>query len=317
MQIIDGNTGAIRGLQIVANVTPATCSTSDGRNCTVTLDTLPIGTQVGDSIYIYNAAGSPFTVSNNLFLSHRGHGILLCSPDSLIEGNNFTDINSGGVMTGPFFAGFNQGPVPNNVTLRGNSFSGGDVMSGQLVGGKSDGWWDATLLDNDPQVIVTSVLYNLSNPTQQINAVEGPSNILIISNQFFLPATLSIEVDVAQNIEILYNEITTSGSTPRIPGPAVLVMAGNNITISPLTLSGLGHNTTNAIELDCGISTIPDYQCWQITSDVSPITVCSSWPANVSTSGCPSTQSSSAAGISSFLLGLLSLQSTKKYTDSS
>lgn len=215
----------------------------------LTLNPVPPGTTAEDIAYIYNAAGTGASIHNNVFRAHRGNRILLFSPDSSVTDNEFTEVPNQGITIGPYHAAFSQGPVPDHVVLQGNSFHGGDVGS----------------ID----VLVTSVIPKTGVLGGQINAVDGPSHIVITDNHFRDPAYPAINVAVGNHVHLSDDRIASdSSAVTRTPAPAVRLSAGSEITVRDLSVRAAG-GVTAAVEIGCGVRDV-NPSLWTIRSGQVP-----------------------------------------------
>jgi hypothetical protein len=113
LQILDATSGAIRGIGTVTKAQAFKCPAGVVLVVcyNLTLDAVPAGTTAEDLAYVYNAAGNGASIHHNVFHAHRGNGILLFAPDSIVSDNLFTAVPNNGIIIGPSHAAFNQGPV--------------------------------------------------------------------------------------------------------------------------------------------------------------------------------------------------------------
>ncbi|HKD26570.1 MAG TPA: hypothetical protein VKC66_11790 [Xanthobacteraceae bacterium] len=236
LQILDATNGAIRGIGTVTQAQTFRCP--PGVTLVVcynlTLDAVPSGTTAQDLAYLYNAAGNGASIHHNVFRAHRGNGILLFAPDSIVSDNEFTAVPNDGIIIGPFHAAFNQGPVPDHVVVRRNSFNGGDIGS---------------------DILITSVIPKAGALGGQTNAVDGPSHIVVTNNNFRNPTYPAIDVEVGDHIRLSDDRIVSDVAAAGAPAPAVRLTAGSDIAVRDLSVraaSGL----SAAVEIDCGVRDI-------------------------------------------------------------
>lgn len=313
LQIVDNSgastEGTIRGgpsaLSTITAITPSVCSASPTlasptpglAACTITMNSVPAGASPGDIVYLYNGAGgtgSPSAnVYDNTFGSHRGHGILMDSPNGAVRNNQFTDLNLGGVMVGPTNGTGGEGPIPSGVSVHNNSFTGEDIQAGQEMtdGNGNEEWcnWDSTTQCNP--VAPTSYEGQIEVSAGPSNAkyyVDGPSNVNIYSNSFANPTTPSIIVGVGQNVTLNNNTVTSGSTVARIPGPSILLCnsdpsEGATLTVPNFTLTTAGPDTNAAVEIGSGVSPAPNYQSWTIHSGSTP-------PVQLDVTPCTTTQ---------------------------
>jgi hypothetical protein len=250
LQILDATDGAIRGTGTVTQAAAFKCPPGVVVMCyNLTLDAVPPGTTAEDIAYIYNAAGTGTSIHDNVFRPHRGNGILLFSPDSSVADNEFTEVPNQGITIGPYHAAFSQGPVPDHVVVRGNSFHGGDVGSIDLL--------------------VTSVIPKAGVPGNQTTAVDGPSQIVITDNHFRDPNYPAINVAVGDHIHLADDRIASdSSAATRAPAPAVRLSAGSEITVRDLSVRAAS-GVTAAVEIGCGVRDVIPSR-WTIRSGQIP-----------------------------------------------
>jgi hypothetical protein len=252
LQILDATDGAIRGAATVTRADVFKCPPGVVLTCyNLTLDAVPPGTTAEDIAYIYNAAGTGASIHDNVFHAHRGNGILLFSPDSSVADNEFTEVPNQGITVGPYHAAFIQGPVPDHVVVRGNSFHGGDIGS--------------------VDILVTSVIAKSGVPGNQTNAVDGPSQIVITDNRFRDPAYPAINVAVGDHIHLSDDRIASdSSAATRAPAPAVRLSAGSEITVRDLSVRAAG-GVTAAVEIGCGVRDVNPSRWTILSGQVPPI----------------------------------------------
>lgn len=300
LQFVDPNTGVVRGTSTITGIGEAVpgqdpgCISNDPNNpnrtaeepyrypCTITMQDLPNGTSPGDLVYLYNGAGGTTgtQIYTNTFNAHRGHGILLDSPGSTVRNNTFTDLNQGGIMIGPWYWHYSQGPVPNTdtISVHNNTLNGGDVMGAQSLTDENGNqeWcnWDSTTTCDpvptgsyDPQILVSA---GVSGKTP---ATDGPTNVQINNNTFTNPAAPSIEVGVGASVTMAGNQVSSGSDVIRVPGPSVFLYSSNSgegdtLSVSPFTLTSPGPDTDAAVEINCDKVSPPSppYESWNITS---------------------------------------------------
>jgi hypothetical protein len=235
LQILDATDGAIRGIGTVVQAQAFRCPAGIVVTCyNLTLDAVPPGTTAQDIAYLYNAAGNGASIHDNVFHAHRNNGILLFSPDSSVADNEFTEVPNQGITVGPYHVAFMQGPVPDHVVVRGNSFRGGDVGS--------------------VDVLVTSVIAKSGVPGNQTNAVDGPSHIVIADNTFRNPTYPAIDVAIGDHIHLSGDDIA-SHVAAAVPAPAVLLAAGSEIAVRDLSVRAAS-GVTAAVEIGCGVRNV-------------------------------------------------------------
>ena len=264
-QFLDRNTGRIRGMAAATEAASFQCPSGYNYCYNVTVDMMPQGVQAGDILYLYNAAGgSNVLIHNNLISDHRGNGILLLAPGSQVIDNKFLNSQTGVIMVGPFLPYYNQGPVPDHVSISGNVIDSGGIFYGQIANGA----WSSCAGCYEPQILVTSAI---AGPSGTVTALSGPSAITIEGNSFTNPVTPSVEVDSASGVSLLNNKFSSSLSIIRIPGPAVLFNSGSALSVKGFTIENLGSNLTSIIEINCpmgvSVSNIVDNGVTDLVTD--------------------------------------------------
>jgi hypothetical protein len=250
LQVLDATNGAIRGTATVTEAQIFQCPAGVLRVVcyNLTLDAVSPGTAAADLAYIYNAAGNGASIHNNVFYAHRGNGILLNAPESVVSDNEFADVPNNGVLVGPFHAAFNQGPVPDHVVVRGNSFNGGDIGT---------------------DVLVTSVIPKAGVLGGQTNALEGPSRVAIADNTFHNPTYPAIDIEIGDHIELADDRIAgNSGASTTAPAPAVRLAAGSEISVRDLLVRAAG-SVSAAVEIGCGVRNVTSSR-WTVRSEAAP-----------------------------------------------
>jgi len=249
LQILDAADGAIRGIATVTQAQAFRCPPGVALTChNLTLDAVPAGTAAEDLAFLYNAAGNGASTHHNVFRAHRNNGILLFASDSIVADNEFTEVPSNGVTIGPFHAAFSQGPVPDHVVVRGNSFHGGDIGSIDML--------------------VTSVIPKSSAPGAQTNAVDGPSHVIITDNIFRNPTYPAIDVAIGDRIHLSNNRIASDVATAGVLAPVVLLSAGSEITVQDFSVRAAS-GVSAAVEIGCGVTdVVPSH--WTIRSGPIP-----------------------------------------------
>jgi hypothetical protein len=250
LQILDATNGAIRGISTVTRAEAFKCPSGVVVTCyNLTLDAVPAGTKAQDLAYLYNAAGNGASIHHNVFHAHRNNGILLFASDSSVTDNEFVEVPNNGITIGPYHAAFGQGPVPDHVVVRRNSFHGGDVGS--------------------VDILVTSVIAKSGVPGNQTNAVDGPSDIAIADNNLRDPTYPAIDVAIGERVDLSDDRIASdSSAVAPAPAPAVLLSAGREITVSDLSVRAAG-GVTAAVEIGCGVRDVNPLR-WTIRSDEVP-----------------------------------------------
>jgi hypothetical protein len=249
LQILDATNGAIRGTGTVTQAQAFKCPAGVALMCfNLTLDAIPAGTAAEDLAYLDNAAGNGASIHDNVFRAHRGHGILLNAPGSIVSDNEFTGVPNDRIIIGPFHAAFSQGPVPDHVVVQRNSFRGGDV-------GSSD-------------VLVASVIPKVGAVGGQTNAVDGPSHIIVTDNNFRNPALPAVDVEIGDHIDLSDERIVSNVAATAAPAPAVRLAAGSEIAVRDLSVRAAG-GVTAAVEIGCGVTGVMPSR-WTIRSGPIP-----------------------------------------------
>jgi len=153
-------------------------------------------------------------------------------------------VPSNGVTIGASHVAFSQGPVPDHVVVRGNSFHGGDIGSIDML--------------------VTSVIPKSSAPGAQTNAVDGPSHVIITDNIFRNPTYPAIDGAIGDRIHLSNNRIASDVATAGALAPVVLLSAGSEITVQDFSVRAAS-GVSAAVEIGCGVTdVVPSH--WTIRS---------------------------------------------------
>ena len=253
LQIVDPANGAVRGKATVIGIKGQQCPPQVTGNCyAVTVDRLPADTKANDVAFIYNAAGGGASIHHNVIGAHRGYGILLNSPNSIVADNQFTDAPKDAVVIGQYHATFaagQGGPIPDHILVRHNVFSNGAPYGGRSL-------W------------IVNAIRKAGAPGGQASAIEGPSDIAISDNTFQGMANPTIEVAVGQRIELANNKVARGPSTIRKPAPVVQLSAGSGFLVNGLVVDeAIG--ATAAVEIGCGVRAT-DPSRWTIQSGQLP-----------------------------------------------
>jgi hypothetical protein len=121
IQIFDLVNGAVRAELNVASVQ------AEGSNYAITLSAPVNGVRAAspaDHVFNLSACGAGFIVKNSTFSNHRRFGLNIRGINGLIEGNTFDHTGGFGVSASNE-PGWPEGPIPRDLTFRGNTFLGG------------------------------------------------------------------------------------------------------------------------------------------------------------------------------------------------
>ncbi|MHB9037949.1 MAG: right-handed parallel beta-helix repeat-containing protein [Armatimonadota bacterium] len=133
IQICDLVNGAVRAEVNVTSVQ------MEGSNYVITLSAPVSGVQTmspADHVYNLSACGAGFIVKNSTFSNHRRHGLNIRGINGLVEGNTFDHTGGFGVCASNE-PGWPEGPIPRELTFRGNTFLGGADSLGYSTDGLS------------------------------------------------------------------------------------------------------------------------------------------------------------------------------------
>jgi len=132
VQVFDVENGSIRGEVNVTGVQ------TEGGNCILTLSAPVTGVRAAspaDHVYNLSACGAGFVVKNCTFRNHRRNGLTIRGIKGLVEGNTF-DHTCGFAVNAVNEPGWPEGPIPRDLTFRGNTILGG----GDSLGYSTDGY---------------------------------------------------------------------------------------------------------------------------------------------------------------------------------
>jgi hypothetical protein len=124
LQIVKPKTGTILGSSRVVE------KAENENGLEITLEDAVAGMTPGkdyreaDTVFNLSACGEGYTIRKNKFAVHRGRGLLLRAGKGLVEANTFEAVGSTGIaiLNEPDWP---EGPIPSNITVRGNTFVGG------------------------------------------------------------------------------------------------------------------------------------------------------------------------------------------------
>ena len=121
VQVFDLENGAIRA---EVNVTAVQ---TEGSSYVITLSAPVSGVRSSDPadhVYNLSACGAGFVVKNSTFRNHRRNGLTIRGINGLVEGNTF-DHTCGFPINAVNEPGWPEGPIPRDLTFRGNTVLGG------------------------------------------------------------------------------------------------------------------------------------------------------------------------------------------------
>jgi hypothetical protein len=133
LQILESATGNVK-----ARVKAKSVVVQDGKYLLVLeepVEWIKAGRNFRDSDTVFNlsACGAEFVIRNNIMRNHRRHAVLIRAGDGLIEGNTVDNVAGLGiVLTNE--PGWPEGPVPWNVVIRNNKFTGCGYSRGYADG---------------------------------------------------------------------------------------------------------------------------------------------------------------------------------------
>lgn len=249
LQVIDPKTGQVRGEAEVAQIEP---SRAVGNLRNVTLSEPVAGvvagkdSRSGDMIFNMTRCGAGYVIRSNQFNRFRGRGILTRAGNGLIEGNTFTNPSSNDIALAdePDSA---EGPVPWNIKIRNNIFTGGGD--------------DAVI-----RIITFRSGFKLA---------DGRSlrDITIEDNLFTDPPGTAIFIGAAKNIVIRNNRIIRKLGAPfRKNQPALDLANCGGIVIENLIVSDPGRTYSAFVHI--GKTVDPDDSGIKITNMKNDRDVC-------------------------------------------
>lgn len=220
LQVFDPKTGRIRGDVKAVKVGV------EGRRFLLTLEKPLKGAVAGrdhrdaDTLYNLDACGAGFRIRNNHMNGNRRYGCLLRAGGGVVEDNVFEDTTGAGVVL-TNEPDWPEGPVPWNITIRGNRF---------LRGGACLGYADS------PHGAALAVrAARLGFGLAEADVIR---DVVIEKNQFVDRAGAAVYVGGARDVTVQDNRLTASAAAElRRKGGAILIersaavnLANNQIT---------------------------------------------------------------------------------------
>ena len=235
LQVFDPRAGRIRGSVRALEVR------QEGRALLLVLEEPLAGVVAGedyrsaDTLYNLDACGAGFRIRENHFRGHRRYGCLLRAGQGTVEGNLFDDTTGAGVVL-TNEPDWPEGPVPWDVTVRGNRF---------LRGGTCLGYADS------PHGAALAVRgARLGHATAEGTPLRG---ITIEGNEFLDRPGAAIYVGGAQEVVVRENRIVgTAGAELRRAGGAVVIEQSRRVLLADNQVIDPRTGVTAAVEIRGG-----------------------------------------------------------------
>jgi hypothetical protein len=224
LQIIDPQSGRVRGETAVAQL--VTVAGKQKLTLTEPVNGMVAGAdyQSADTIFNLTRCGAGYVIRSNQFNRFRGRGILLRAGDGLVEGNSFTTPSSADIVLANE-PDWPEGPIPWNVTIRGNIFQGGGEDS-----------------------LIRIMTFRLKHKLAQGRSLRG---ITIENNRFTNPPGMAIYVGGASGVSIRNNQITVEAVVGSRPSRSALELENcQGVTIENLTVSDPGKKYQAVVRID-------------------------------------------------------------------
>jgi len=211
----------------------------------------------GTTVFDLALAGTS-TITNNTFNNTLwGMNVRSCNLDCNISNNTFYLTGNGINLEADFDQ--LQGPVPDNVSITGNRFSGGTINTMGYSGPGPYAY--QALIGNFMATPAPDGVHMQMMPS----SYKGPQNVTVSSNSFSDSDAESILITGAQNISLKNNSISASGKLPRqdTGGAGASVAEASGIRVNGLTVKDTRPQTKEALEI---ADTVP---CGQYPTGIS------------------------------------------------
>jgi hypothetical protein len=237
LQVLDPKTGRLRGKVKAVNVK------AEGRAFLLTLEKPLEGVVAGpdhksaDTLYNLNACGAGFQIRNNHKNGNRRYACLLRAGGGVVADNIFEDTTGAGVVV-TNAPNWPEGPVPWDVTIRGNRF---------LRGGTCRGYADTP---HGAALAIRAI--RLGHGLAEEEAIR---DIVIEDNEFIDRSGTAIFVSGATNVRLENNRITEAAGVERYrPGGTILLERSSAVVIRKTEVSDPSPKTTAAVEIAANVA---------------------------------------------------------------
>ncbi len=237
LQVLDPQTGQIRGIVKAAGVK------REGRAFLLTLEEPLEGVVAGadhlsaDTLYNLDACGAGFQIRNNHMNGNRRYGCLLRAGGGVVENNTFEDTTGAGVVL-TNEPNWPEGPVPWDITIRGNRF---------LRGGTCLGYADSP---HGAALAVRAIRLG-----HGLAEAEGIRDIVIEGNEFVDRAGTAILVGGATNVTLRSNRVGAAADAPLSrSGGAIVVRRSKGVVIQDNEISDPRPGTKAAVEIGAEVA---------------------------------------------------------------
>jgi hypothetical protein len=194
-----------------------------------------------DTLYNIDACGAGFVIRKNHMRGNRRYGCLLRAGGGLVEENLFEDTTGAGVVV-TNEPDWPEGPMPWDITIRGNRF---------LRGGTCRGYAD-TAHGAALSVRAARLGHGLAD-------AEAIRDIVIENNEFQDRAGTALFVGGATGVSIGNNRITASPDASRQrKGPAILIERSSRVTLADNIVSDPRPDTIAAVEIGPNVAPAED-----------------------------------------------------------
>jgi len=239
IQVMDPKTGLVRGEATLVSVADKGRITLDHpipgvRTSKDILDGITSMTNHLDADVVFNLStcGAGYVVRNNYFGNFRGRGLILKGVNGLIESNVFERTSGPGIViqnepTWP------EGPVPRDVTIRGNRFNGVGLDGGSRHYGA---------------IVVSASGLKGGSPDQPVKNIRIENNVIID------PPAIGMFIRSCAGVRLAGNKIESDGARA-FPSSAGIVLADcSGVTVEGLVIADKRPKTRCGIEVDSSVA---------------------------------------------------------------
>jgi hypothetical protein len=232
LQVLDPQTGGVRGVVTARRVTP------EGRAVLLefepALDGAVAGTDhlTGDTLYNLDACGAGFRIRENHMRGNRRYGCLLRAGRGVVEDNVFEDTTGAGVVL-TNEPDWPEGPVPWGIAIRRNRF---------LRGGTCVGYADV------PHGAALTV--RATRLGHRLAEERSIHDVVIEDNEFVDRAGTVVFVGGARAVTVARNRILAAGTTALLQtGAAILLEQAAGVVLAENRISDARPGRTAAVEV--------------------------------------------------------------------
>ena len=234
VQVMDPHTGRVRGeaqvLEVSGRWLRVDTPVPGLRTSTRVLHGITSMTNHLDADVVFNlgTCGAGYVIRSNHFGPFRGRGVVLRGVQGLIEGNTFERTSGPGVVIANEPA-WPEGPVPRDVTIRGNRFIG--VGTDAHAAGYG-------------AIHVTGLGLDGVSPSPDL------SGLVIEENVILDPPGSGIFVAGCGEVRLFRNQVEVQASRAWPQGRAIRVRSSTDVRVDGLEIVGGLADRTEAVDVD-------------------------------------------------------------------